>query len=505
MAMNEKIIKSRVQLIGGTADQWLGKKLLKNEMGIEWEEIVNEDNSTSLKLVGVKIGDGVNTWEHLDYFGGEEAHVFTNVELVTPDTGIDINDPANHIKSINARIAAENLTNDDLHIGDIAVIKNEFVPASGTVGADDYKPGKVEYTAYVLDEVLDAQNNPVLTWVAMDGNYSADNVYFKNDIRLAGAYSSVGNVSKSDGTIAAKGKSLSFVMEKIFTQELFPNTTGYANDLPSMSITLSPTSDQTGEVGTEYNLPTATLKITDVGSYAFGPATGITFGINDVELKQTTQSGSNNSVTNSSAIMQKDSTLELTAKTASQATKALYTDSAVTYTFAGSGDYSDGAIPITNLGNQYEDAKIEGAEATATAQSRKYTGWRYMFAGSVADANADLTSEVIRSFEYKRKSNSKPSSSSWFEFTATGGDKKVYFAYPSSLTGTPVIEVYGVSWGAAEGVTAEDNVMVADARETKDSTDATSKKWLGETAYKVYSITPSAGLFASDTNFRVRF
>ena len=49
------------------------------------------------------------------------------------------------------------------------------------------------YTAYVWDASVAGSNK----WAAMDGNYSAENVYFKNDISCAGDYTQVGNISKS--------------------------------------------------------------------------------------------------------------------------------------------------------------------------------------------------------------------------------------------------------------------------------------------------------------------
>lgn len=79
--------------------------------------------------------------------------------------------------------------------------------------------GKYTYTAYVYDGEK---------WAAMDGNYDAENVYFTNDITLAGNYTTVGNVTKAQngtGTLSAKGKSVKDVMMEIFTKKLQPTIT----------------------------------------------------------------------------------------------------------------------------------------------------------------------------------------------------------------------------------------------------------------------------------------
>lgn len=115
-------------------------------------------------------------------------------------------------------------------------------------------------------------DSQLTAWKAMDGNYSAENVYFEDDITCAGSYSQVGNVTKTTTgttTLPASGKSLKEVMQTIFTKELNPSAS-----LPAVSLA---TSDCNGEVGSSYNVPAATLKVTGVGSYTYGPSTGIAF------------------------------------------------------------------------------------------------------------------------------------------------------------------------------------------------------------------------------------
>lgn len=133
------------------------------------------------------------------------------------------------------------------------------------VSASTPTDSKYSYTAYVYDASLSS-------WKAMDGNYSAENVYFEDDITLAGDYTAVGNVKLSDGTLSAAGKSVKTLMDNIFTKELNPTKTN-----PTISLTVA---GANGEVGSSYNVPSATLKLTGVGSYTYGPATGITVPAN---------------------------------------------------------------------------------------------------------------------------------------------------------------------------------------------------------------------------------
>ena len=91
-------------------------------------------------------------------------------------------DDTDDIAAIEAKVAEENAEKQN---GDVAIVKSTF--------AD----GKVSYTSYVYDSELDVEGaDSSHGWSAMDGNYSATNVFLKNKIELAGSFSSVGNYNK---------------------------------------------------------------------------------------------------------------------------------------------------------------------------------------------------------------------------------------------------------------------------------------------------------------------
>ena len=266
-------------------------------------------------------------------------------------------------------------------------------------------------------------------------------------------------------------------------QELYPT----ANDKPNASISASGGS---GEVGSSYTLPIATLKIDDVGSYEYGDkTTGITFAIGDVTLSQGSNSVSNTTV------MAKDSTIKLQATD----TETLYTDSAKSYTFKGTGSYSAGKVPVTNLGNEYADAQIPAGSVTITDKTVTFSGYRYAFAGGTTASTID--SKVVRSMTAKKSSKaSMDSEGEALEFTAAAGATKVFFTYPSTWTGTPYFEMFGLAWAENTDLKAKDNIQVADYRGSNE--DGTLN---GATAYKLYCWELDTPLQAESTKFRVWF
>jgi hypothetical protein len=336
--------------------------------------------------------------------------------------------------------------------------------------------GKYSYTSYVYEAALDIEENPSCGWSAMDGNYSASNVFLKNKIELAGSFDNVGNYNK--GATIAAGTSLEALLSGMLQQELEPTA-----NIPTASISVS---GGNGEVGTSYTLPTATLKIDSVGSYTYGPDTGITFAIGDVELKQGSNSKKND------AVMALNSTIKLQATD----TATLYTDTAKSYTFTATASHSAGAVPVTNLGNAYADAQIEAGSITVADKTATFSGWRRIFGGGTTAA--DINSANIRALaQLKKTSDSVPTTSGGkgIVFNAAKGSTKVVFAYPSSWTSkTPKFEIFTMAWGATEGF-EKSTVNVADARGGEN----------GLKEYTVYTYTPATPLAAENTQYCVYF
>lgn len=444
----QKNITTRIVLRNDSTSAWEAVKetavLLKGEVGIEF---------LSNGKVKMKIGDGVSTWSELSYFGGAEAHIFET----------EVASGADHETAIAAVATGE------LAVGDIAIVKE-------TIGGSD----KVAHTAYVYDIIV-VDGVETGKWVAMDGNYSAANVYLPNDITLAGDFTSIGNYAK--GKKIEKGTSLEALFSGMLQQELDPTAS-----IPTASISVSGGS---GEVGSSYTLPTATLTINSVGSYTYGPETGITFAIGDVELKQGSNSKTND------AVMAKDSTLKLQATD----TATLYTDSSKSYTFSATATHTGGAVPVTNLGNEFPSAQISSGSITIENKTATFSGYRKAFAGGTTAATID--SATVRAMTATKTSfSSMDSESEALEFTAAAGATKVFFAYPSTWSvgnKKPNFQMFGLAWGDNSDIVAKDDVQVADARGTVDG------ELQGPVAYKLYAWELDTPLQAETTKFRVWF
>ena len=440
--MADKRINVSVQLRNDTEANWL--LVADTYKPLAGEACVTIDGEHKGQ---VKFGDGESTWGELEYAGAPD--VVSAQHFTGEATGEQTDDD----------VLAEITEGAVLAVGDTAVITRAFAG------------GKTSYTAYVYNGSA---------WAAMDGNYSATNVFLNSDITLAGDFSTVGNYSKGD--VINAGTSLESILSGMLQQELYPTTTDY----PSAAITASGGS---GEVGSSYTLPTATLTINDVGSYTYGPATGITIAIDDASLTQ-----GSNTVKNTS-VMAKGSTIKLQATD----TTTLYTDASKSYTFSATAKYSDGAVPVTNLGNAYPSQQITSGNITIDNKTVSFTGYRYAFAGGTTAAAID--SAVARSMSAKKSSKaSMDTQGEALEFTAAKGATKVFFTYPATWTGTPYFEMFGLAWAENTDIVAKSNIQVADYRGTNE--DGTLN---GAVAYKLYCWELDTPLQAESTKFRVWF
>ena len=253
---------------------------------------------------------------------------------------------------------------------------------------------KYSYASFVYDEGQ---------WNAMDGNVDAENVILREDITTAGDYTQVGNVTKgktATGSISAAGKSIKDVFQAIFTKELNPSKTE-----PSVSITL----DKSGihEVGSTVAVSySATLK---AGSYTYGPATGITASSWSIKDNASTPN---------------------TSTTASGTFDSVVVTDDTDYKITATATHNAGAIPVTNLGNEYASAQIAAGSKSAT--SGAITGFRKYFYGTNASAVA-LNSANIRALTHSEEA---VGTSKTFEMPIPDGTRQVIIAFPSSINKT---------------------------------------------------------------------
>lgn len=105
-----------------------------------------------------------------------------------------------------------------------------------------YKKSKeassLESSGYVYVKKKD--NTDVDHWEALAGAVGASNVFFDQDITLAGNYTQVGNFNKKTlagtATVNAIGKSLKDILEQMLSEEAYPTTPTYQSGSLSVSV-----------------------------------------------------------------------------------------------------------------------------------------------------------------------------------------------------------------------------------------------------------------------------
>lgn len=355
----------RIQLRNDTAENWTARNpvLLKGEMGVE------------IDTGKIKIGNGTDDWKTLKYSGVDED----TIKGIIDNNRSAFTEVVSNEGESDAQALARVITNPKK--GDMAVVVRTFVE------------GKESYTAYIHDGT---------GFKAMDGNYSAENVYFDEDFTYTANIGVLTVPGSGSGTIQASGKNVKEVLAGILAKEKNPSATA-----PAVTIGTQ-TNFGTFEIGTKKNLVYgATLS---TGSYTYGPATGIT-----AKTWEATCTGVVGSKTTASGTFE-----NVVAEAASK-------------TITVKATYDAGAIPVTNLGNPYPAGQIKAGSASKVSGS--LVGVRYMFWGPMADASAALNSANIRALAHNKATGTGNLST----FGAGAGAKKVVVAVPAGRRITKVI------------------------------------------------------------------
>lgn len=395
--MSETVLKTVIQLRRGTSAEWQENANVVPAAGEPCLEL-----DTGL----VKYGDGTSTYGELEYSGGVPAQA-SHYEGVKRDGEVDADVFTRVLSELEASAQKD----------DIFVIKALIAE------------GKYSYTAYVFDGTV---------WAAMDGNYSAENVYFPNDLTYTANIGVLTVPSSGSGTIEASGKSVKDVFASILAKEKNPGKTEPA-------VTLNCPQMGAYEVGTKVT-PTYSASLS-AGSYTYGPATGIT------PTKWSVTDGSK------------------TLETASGTFDELTVGDATNYSITATATHGEGAIPVTNIGNAYEGGKISAGSKSAT--KGKISGYRNSFYGTKETSEDVVNSALIRTLT---KSDKALANGSSFNLSIPVGAKRIMFAYPATLRDvSSVLDVNGMN---AEIVSAFTPLLQVISVEGADGYDAID--------YKVY-------------------
>lgn len=263
---------------------------------------------------------------------------------------------------------------------DIAIVKR-------LIGGDAYS-----YTAYHYN------NN---AWAALDGNYNAENVFFSADLIATAAIGTVSIPSSGSTTIAAKGKNLKQVLSSILAERKDPTITPV-----SASISLSGSTSV--EAGTTVT-PSYTTSF-GAGKYSYGPATGIT--------------------ATSYTVVCNGETRETASGSFSPVVIGDQTGSVNNLKATATIEYSQGAVPLDNLGNEVESLRIASGSKTVST-SNSYSCYRNYFYGTLDTVPETITSATIRGLKKGGAYNGSKT------FTLTPGAdaaKCVIVAYPANTT-----------------------------------------------------------------------
>lgn len=361
-------LTTRIIIKNDSSANWLTNKshiLLKGETAYEFL-----DNGK----VKMKVGDGVKTWEELDYFGGEESHVY-EATLEASET---------KEQAISRVVGSATPVT-----GDIAIVK-------ALIAGEKY-----EYTGYVYNGTA---------WAAMDGNYNAKNIVFDTDLMFTRQFGKFTPDSSGSVTLPTSDTSLYALLMSAYSEEKNPTTTQ-----PSVSVTL--TEAKGYEVGTTV---TPNYKATfNEGNYSYKPdSTGVT-----VSAWEITDTAGHSATTASGKF--------------ADVTVADNTN----YKITAKATYGNGAIPKTNIGNDYAAGQIKAGSKTAT--SGAITGYRNSFYGTKAE-KATVDSAAVRSLT--GKSGKALTNGAKFNVTIPVGALRVVIAYPATLRDvTSIADVNGMN------------------------------------------------------------
>ena len=250
---------------------------------------------------------------------------------------------------------------------DVAVKKGDVFVVTTTVGNSTY-----EKSAYFYNGKA---------WVAMTGNVDADKVILRENITLAGGYTQVGNLTKSQNgtaTFATKGKSVMDALTEIFSKRLQPSITAQ----PSVTG-FALNGAKAVEAGTQVAAASYGTAELNPGSYKYGPDTAVVASGWKVER-----------------ITDKAEPASLAAGSDSNGGAGFVIgdaggDAVASLKYKATATHGEGVTAKDNLGSDSNPA-VAIAAGTKSKETAAYTPFRNYFYGATAE-KPTLNSDYIRS------------------------------------------------------------------------------------------------------------
>lgn len=283
--------------------------------------------------------------------------------------------------TVYAATKADMSTSDDSVISghfaqnmDVKPKKGDVFVVTTTVDGSTY-----EQSAYFYDGSA---------WVAMTGSVDADKVILRENITLAGGYTQVGNLTKSQNgtaTFQTKGKSVADILTEIFSKRLQPTITAQ----PSVTG-FALNGAKAVEAGTQVAAASYGTAELNPGSYKYGPDTAVVASGWKVER-----------------ITDKATTEVANAETASLAAGSDNNggagfvigdaggDAVASLKYKATATHGAGVTAKDNLGSDSNPA-VAIAAGTKSKETAAYTPFRNYFYGATAE-KPTLNSDYIRS------------------------------------------------------------------------------------------------------------
>lgn len=330
--------------------------VLRNDSTANWTAqdpvLLKGEIGFDIDLLLFKVGDGSKKWSEITKQFKTYEDTIAEVNKLLSGLHTTVTYQAEVDLGANKEGALEAVAGNAQQ-GDIGIVKERLAN------------GKFQYTAYVYTGE---------GWAAMDGNYDAENVYFQKDLTITAAIGVQTIPSSGSKTLATTGKNVKQVFDMLCAEEKNPTIT-------QPSVTLTSSNIGAKEVGT--NIAVAYAFNTNAGKYSYGPETGVTFNNFKATFNGEEKAGQTGTFT------------------------SIQVTDATNLTITGECDSGEGAIPKTNLGNDYAEGKIVAKNYTPSKGTLTgFRGWFYGYYNgtqALADA-ATITSDQLRAFGVNKTS-----------------------------------------------------------------------------------------------------
>ena len=263
-------------------------------------------------------------------------------------------------------------TNEEIAMDDITFIGTKVTdPEAGDMIVIKrlIAGGKYTHSTYVYNETTG--------WIAADGSYNAENVYFDEDLLTTTA---IGNISLVNGqaTIPTKGGNIIDAFNAIYVKE---TNTDLKTGSPTASVNGSIKYCEIGTTTTQ----TVTVSMNEDGSYKYGYTTEE--GSTGDAATATVNNGTTGVVVK--ATTPYELTFDGTALNPTVANGASFLLSPAIQTdkksmsVVGKVNYEQGYIPVSNLKKMYPDQRISAGSASTSSAERfrwyipMYQGFTY--------------------------------------------------------------------------------------------------------------------------------